>query len=399
MNDRMLFADGSRFLYSYDGTDFEDHNASEVTIERVRCVAFFFDRVFVGHTRESSTWYRQRIRWSSTASPYTSFASADYLDLPYGQGAIRRLVPNGNLLIAYLEDKIYLGRRTNMADLPVIFEEVNTGGIGLVGTKAVCQWLNGHFFVGQDSVYYMDSEGKIEDIGSPVVRETVQKTREFWRVYAVPDPSNERILFGFPISSTHLMDEIWAFDYRARAWSYIEYSCTSLSSTEIGAKITWENIYPDYIAADNWTSTNVFENWAALTAFKGVRSIYFGQGKKIYRQETSGSEAVAVVIETGDYDLDQPFRDKTFLRFGIKLEEPPSGELTFLMRYSTDRGRTWRGPRTMTIGTGDDETSATFRATGSIIRFRVSSSSDVASYTISEMTLKYRLRGWESNFD
>ena len=110
--------------------------SSDLTNILAGCVTFFKDRIWIGNINDSGTLYRYRIKWSS-ATDRTSFSAADYYDLPYSNGNIMRLVPFSNLLACYFTDALYLGRPSNYANLPLVFERYDTKGIGLVGTQAI----------------------------------------------------------------------------------------------------------------------------------------------------------------------------------------------------------------------------------------------------------------------
>ncbi|KKL68465.1 hypothetical protein LCGC14_2124700, partial [marine sediment metagenome] len=239
---KVLFADSIRFLYSYDGTTFTDYNATENDLIP-SCVAYFQDRVWIAHIVESSNDYRQRIRWSRVDPNHDDFTAtgSGYQDLPYTQGAIKRLVPMSNMLVVYFDDALFVGRPGNSVANPLGFQQVETGEVGLVGPKAVCRWLGGHFFVGQDDIYFFSNRG-FESIGMAVVKKTIRECQYRWRIFAVADPINDRIVFGFPKNSEE-MQQLWSYNYKSKSWSYDEITCTCLRSIDIIEDITWSQLH------------------------------------------------------------------------------------------------------------------------------------------------------------
>jgi hypothetical protein len=240
---KVVFTDNARPPYEYDGTNFSQFDDSYIA----QTVAYWKRRVWLGRTTESGTDHRDRIRWSNV-SPITTFDSGDYYGLDETQGTLRKILPNGNLLYVYFDDTIYVGRPGNYP-YPAIFQKLETGGVGLVGMKALCQWFDGHFYVGQDDIYFI-SQAKQERIGIPVVSETIEKCEHQWRIYATPDPKNNRICFGFPEDSYDI-EKIWSYNYKTQAWSYDEIDCTALRNIEFVSSVTWA----DWMEAPYTTGT------------------------------------------------------------------------------------------------------------------------------------------------
>lgn len=235
VKNRALFADSTRELYSYNGTAFTSYTSNDYV---PTCVAWWKSRLWIGRISESGTDERNRLRWSQV-SDTTDFQADNWMDLLECRGAIRRIIPNGNLLHIYFSDGLYIGRPA-VSPYPISVQKLETGGIGLVGMKAVVPYLDGHFFVGQDDIYYV-SQAKIERIGQPIVKKSIALCKHLWRVYASIDPKNSRVVFGFPVDNEDI-ENIWSFNYKTGAWSYDEMSCTLLANSEFISSITWNNL-------------------------------------------------------------------------------------------------------------------------------------------------------------
>jgi hypothetical protein len=219
----------------------DDYRIIQVGRPKPHCVCYHKDRVWIANTFEGSTQYRQRIRWTSPGD-MDNFVLGGWLDLPYTQGAIKKLVPLGDFLVAYFDDAIFLGRPASFGTNPMSFQQVETGGVGLLGMKAVTRYLDGHFFVGQDDMYLLTASGVVP-IGSPVARRTIQSCggSHHWMIQTTIDQINERVIFGFPKSGDE-MEELWSYSYKAKAWTYDKITCQSLSSNSYIAALTWDTI-------------------------------------------------------------------------------------------------------------------------------------------------------------
>jgi hypothetical protein len=75
----------------------------------------------------------------------------------------------------------------------------------------------------------------------------------------------------------------------------------------------------------------------------------------------------------------------------IKLEDPTLTEIAFTVTGSVDRGQTWKSLGTLTIAVGADEGFVSFQLKGSTLRYRVTHSTVIAPFTISEVVLRVRI--------
>lgn len=400
----IIFTDFRRTLWGYNvSTGVLAQYTTGTLLPQSATCTYFAQRLFIGHTREGANEFRQRIRWTSPLNRTIFDDSAEgtgFIDLAFTQGAVRKLLGLGSLLVAYFEDAIFVGRTTNIPSLPVQFERVESGGIGLAGVKAVASWLGTHFFVGQDDIYALTNRG-IERIGTPVVRKTVREADRLIRVYAVADPVNDRIVFGFPKSGNDLTD-IWSFDYKARAWSHDAITTTMLSSEGLVPQVQWDNL-DTFISPPNWDfGMASFGSWDGIDQNDpGIKNLFYAQNGILYSLSTiDGTDAVGGVIqgtfETPDMDFGNPDISKFYNRISIKLRETTTTAIPFTVTGSVNRGGTFKSLGTLTIGAGRDEAYVTFRLTGSIARFRFVTQVNVPPYVITEIVVRARHRGLET---
>lgn len=400
-------AAGSQLDWYIDSNDYRIDSGNGPEDFVARCVAVFQDRLFVGHTIEATDGLRrQRIRWSTATNPRDFSESTAYIDLPYTQGGIVRLVPLGNTLVVYFDDAIFMGIPTNNPNLPVAFQKVQTNNIGLVGMKAIASFLEGHFYVGQDDIYLMTTSGP-ERIGSPVVEDTVRTSKHKERIYVTVDPLHNRVLFGFTKART-VMEELWSFEYKSKGWSYTTFETYMLAYPLSSFSITW-----DSLIGFTWSSGSpigsTYLSWDAMKSNPGSMRLFieYDYGLRqlsdksgvdqIVVDDVITDQAIEAVYETGDFDFNQPDDVKTFLRLSMKVsfDVEPVETVQFSVQGSWNRGRSWRSLGTLKIKENYDEGYVNFLMTSSHVRFRITTTAEIAPFTIEEIVVKARLRGSE----
>lgn len=402
-----VLADASeRGLLSYDDADgFGLYGETTTTMSNIQCIEFFDDRLWVGGFVEGAVTYPYRIRWT-TKSDKTDFPAGQYLDLPYTNSTLVRLLGNGSILVAYFEDAIFVGYPSQIFGQPYHFERLETAKTGLVGSMAVSRWTDGHFFVGDDDIYFLGANLSLQTIGSPVVRATIQNCKNKYAIRISPDPLNERIIFGFPEGAGTQISKVWSFEYKTGAWSYSPISTSLVSATRFTTTVTWDDL-----SSYTWgTLPSTYPTWASMDPAVGPLQFFTILEGGLYQQNDSyntdewSGDPVHATIESGDMDLDMPGHNKVFTRLSMKINEPRQEGLNpvkFNVLLSTDRGKTWKSlPRGIIIDTGEDEGKVDFRVTGSIVRFKLSETSlSTDTYTISEIVMRGRPLGPETRFE
>jgi len=460
---KAVFADSVHPTLAYDGASFGLFDAGLDFVPT--CVAHHLDRLWWGRYIDAGTDWRQAIIWSEITDKTS--VPGNFVSLPYVPGYVKRLVPLGNLLMAYFSDSVWAGTRTQGIAgslLPVSFQRIDFSGVGLLGPRSVCSALGGHFAVLQDNIYFVGAEG-LELIGDPVVRATVQRCQRPQRVTAAFDAVTETVAFGFPEDGS-TAQKLWRFHIRSKEWSYDEIesdtvgdgvllpstltygnwagapyatgtvaasgtttltgSGTSwLANVEAGARIHIDTLddgrYVTVYTVSSVTSDTELELTEAASTFSGKayyavnpddqveslpyptygaigiqaterRQLFLGRGGRLLAftelaDDYDGS-TIGMRIETPDYDGGAPDDDKFWSRLSMKLAEAPSADLTFTVQFSTDRGRTWQPAGQIVITSSENEDYVNFRATGSHIRFRISSTSSSLPYTIEELCFR-----------
>ena len=309
VGNQMVLTDYNRTPRTYDGSTL---GAYGTTGHVAGCVTFWKDRVWLGSLIETTDGtIRQRVRWSTPTS-LDVFGALDYIDLTYSQGALLRLVNLGSRLMAYFEDAIWIGYPTQMGTPPIVFEQIDTGGIGLISMNAVQPWIGGHFFVGNDNIYFLSNRG-IEPIGDAVVKETIKASTNLDKTYSAIDTTNERICFGFAGAGENV-EKIWSYNYRTKGWSYEELDdCSMIAFRGIADNITWDNIMD--APSDDGT----------LTATAAGSTIFLTNGD--LSAGTAVSDAV-VFIDNG-ISSEERTLDGTFSVTGVTITAGLQTALTF----------------------------------------------------------------------
>lgn len=224
-----LYTDGSLSLYDIDSSPLGDEDPLEQILGSAKTTTFYDDRLWLGNiTEKDGSNYPQRIWWSNALN-FKRFDPTGYLDLPYSEGELMALKPLGPNLVAYYSDTVYIGRPTQIAGRPYDFQELDTNGVGLVAQGALTSYDDGHFWVGQDDIYYLSQSSGLQRIGAPIRSVTVERTSDLSLLdycQVASDPSTESVAFLFPDTSIDqaaavgLSTKIWRFYYKPQAWAY-----------------------------------------------------------------------------------------------------------------------------------------------------------------------------------
>jgi len=383
------------------------------------CVMYFLGRIFAAHLNDGTIGEsRQVVRWSK-ATDLTDFSDPTaYINL-LGQGsafsgAVRRMVPMGATAIAYLDDALIVGTASNTPNLPLAFQQVPSGGIGIAGPRAVASvvlprdeqnlWglnISGHFFVGQDNIYFLSASSlTLQPVGSKVVRDSVQKCQNPERIQAVVDWQTRRVRFGFPRSNTYI-ENIYDYDWETHEWAYEPRKTWMLGDPFLTQSLSAQSIYtvagnPMSLIGSSTLMLVNFSNQAVQ-----ARGIYMEQSGALWaylgaeNATNPDGSANAISVQTQDYDEGAPGMVKFWrmLRLKIAWDTAPILDITIAVSISLDLGQTWRSIGNLTVRQGETEGWVNFRATGPHIRFMFTSVTAVAPYYIVEATRLASVRG------
>lgn len=410
---------------------------STTFITDIRCIEIVGNRIFVGNFSEDGQVRTNRIRWGqSYPLDMENFDSGDssFYDFLEARTGLVRLKKMGALMVAYFGDQIYFGRPTNIAKLPYSFTKMDTGNIGLAGPRAICEWTDGHFFVGQDDIYFFSPAGPPQPIGSPVVKQTIQKYKNYLHAAQVmPDPQRDRILFLFP-SLGEQSEEIWSFNYKDKSWSYETLSVQGLGFTSTTEFQRIDSVSPAYVNPDTYDPTaqvnpapineqidNIPGQIDDYKASYSKRKIFLIHENDIFKTYDSPTEScnlgpIIPVYESPDIDFSTPDQVKTINRLSVKLENIWEPTLTYIdpvtfdvvsledenllikVEWSGDRGKNWKQAGILKIRPGDDEGKVNMVATGGQFRYRLTFISKAKQVKIVEVGLRAKVRSTEVTY-
>jgi hypothetical protein len=329
-------------------------------------------------------------------------------------GAIRRLLPMGVVLMAYCDDAIFLGSSSTTANLPLSWQQIPSGGVGLIAPRALASvilpreetnlWginVAGHFFVGPDNVYFLSASNlTLEPIGSKIVKNSINKCQQPQRIQAVVDWTRRRIRFGFPVANTYI-ENIYDFNWETKEWSYEPRKTWMLGDPFVSYELTFSYMVTvtgnNMCLADN--TTTMIANWTQLPLT--ARSIYLEKDGALWNLASSelatnpDGSAQSISIQTQDFDEGAPGMVKFWrmMRLKIAWDVAPTVNIVFAIGISLDLGQTFRNVGNLTILAGETEGWVNFRATGPHIRFLITSNAAVTPYYIIELGRLVSLRG------
>jgi hypothetical protein len=389
-----------------------------------QCVAYVVGRVFAANLNDGSLGLaRTRIRWSKTTDTTDFSDPTAYIDLMSQSaafsGAIQRMIPLGTTLVCYLDDAIFIGTPSNTPNLPLAFQQLPGGNIGIAGPRAVASVMlprdesnvwgintTGHFFVGFDNVYFLSSSNlSLAPIGTRMVRESIYRCQYPSKIQTSIDWARKRVRFGFP-RSTPQIENIFEYCWESKEWSYEVRNTWMMGDISIAN--TWSDVNMQDVLGNNMATVSadtMVLGWVATGNF--VHTHYVEHNGALWSSAWNenalnpDSSAIPISIQTPDYDEGAPGMVKFWRMLRVKLtwepETVPAVPISFLIEISLNRGRTWRPAGTMNILVGNDEGYVNFRATGPHIRFRITSSSSVTPYTIVELTRMCSIRGTQDS--
>jgi hypothetical protein len=145
-----------------------------------------------------------------------------------------------------------------------------------------------------------------------------------------------------------------------------------------------------------------YPTWDAFgTIATTLKDVYIGKIDNLWKYDinnnTDNGSAIPVLIVTKDYDFDLGDSNKFFGFLSLKLESwnDSTSDILFTLEGSTDRGQRWKPLGTLKIKMNTDEGYVNFRMTGSLGRFRLTSTSLCNPYVLTETVIRARKLGSE----
>jgi hypothetical protein len=255
--------------------------------------------------------------------------------------------------------------------------------------KAVASFFDGHFLVMDDGIkFFSTSTGVPQNIGDAIWKEATSGLKTLRGVRVNIDWQNDSVIFAFPDNS-QVIQFVWNYNYKSKAWSRYELPCTSLSSI---LQNQGETI--DEASGTIASQTGSFDDLAS--AYK--KQLAFGRAGAInlFQEDRAidfDGSVITSVLETGDFSWQAPNDLKSVFSLSLKTDRLMEATTIFVVEGSVNRGLTWKALGNIVIAASDDEGQVGFKLTGSTVRFRITCSANVLPFVQAEMVLRVRGRG------
>lgn len=394
---------GAEGFYPFDWNEVDVTN---VELRGLAALASHRERMIVGNTYEivdaSYQRYPMRIRWTQ---PYENLTIRDinYYDFNEYGDEIVEIVPYLDTIWVFMRNSIYVGRIAGIPNLPYVFTKLPTAGVGITSKRAVSVIDNNIIFIAKDDVYKYNTEQGLTRVGTKIFNYLkIDQGNDLKKSVVAHIPERQTVAFLFR-SSKSLTGQLWAYNLITEGWSTLLDSVGSIAY----AAFTRSTTYDTY--GDSFDSqTNIrFQDLNDTITDKGLVLFKYLDVFAYLNQKVTADSDIdfnnAQLLETGDLNFGLPNVEKVVTRFSIALAETYNNTvdgypLEFKIEYSNDRGQRFYNIGTLRIANGKNEGKIDFRATGSTLRFRVSTVRVNTPYTIIEYALRVRSRGIEINF-
>jgi hypothetical protein len=431
---RICMVDGTpRGVLQYDGTVMKDmHVVGSVAdiadglgnyLKGASTIHYFNGYLMLGNmienyatSAEDNKFDQKRtIRWSSISN-ISEFAIEDYVIFSRETSAVEKITSSEECPFVFLSNGLYFGTPSDLAGLPYQYARVESGAISAVGPRSMCAVPGGMVFIAQKNIYFMElaRQGTRVPTMSPIADSVYNKAN-----FENNGPRSSRALFspqqnmlycGFPKQKSKL-GRLFCLSGETKAWSYVE---------DFSSRFTCANIFPYYVLlkwldvdtpADTWDAYDAF-TWFSLklddytnriftTDSEGY--VYVSDDTYDWDESVSGEDGSVVrvpfnaVVESGDMDYGSPGHYKILTQMIITLADVATKErtndVTIKIETSTDRGKSWTEKADILVETDTFIEDAHFRASGEVIRYRLTFGADAPLFTLSELQLRYRRVG------
>lgn len=333
-NDKLLITNGVDNIQQYTGsglcTDLSGTPPKAKFIETVG------DYVVIGHILDSGVTYPYRLQWCDTGdeTDWTN-GNAGFFDLASDFSPLVGLKKLNELLIAYKENSIYVGR---LVESVVVFDfQPQVTGIGLLNNRCVVEYNGLHYFLAQDGQIYVFNGIKAE----PVSQRIENQIYSIWNKdrlavnFARNNTHEKMIQFYIAEGSSDWPNVVWNIDYEDGTITKDTVNNLTCASTfkDTSGQLTFGDL-----AIPFGSATFKFGDGVGGSGFEFP---ILGSSSGIVVKETidqlnDSSSAIEQISETKDFHFDYPQNYKRWL----SIEFIAKG-VSLALQYSTDSGVNW----------------------------------------------------------
>lgn len=211
------------------------------TPPKARAIASFQTYVVLG---DVSTGSIRTVQWSDTgnAAAWTG-GDSGFFNLFQDPGPIYRLLPLGEVLVAYRKDSIHI---IFYVGAPFIFgqRQLFSNG-GLIGPRAVADLGDRHIYWARDNVYLFDGVNRTpiaDDIISTMLGSIDGDNANY--TLAFTDYLDREVYFVYcPVGSGGVLSAAWVYNYQLGTWRQEDISVTAGSYARFPSVVnTWNSI-------------------------------------------------------------------------------------------------------------------------------------------------------------
>ena len=385
--------------------DFDWKVGSTLNLRGFAAMATHRERIIVGNTLEDETGvptrYPMRIRWTQPYDKTVIEDTAFYDFNEYGDEIIE-IVPFMDTIWVFMRNCVYIGRIAGIPNLPYVFTKLPTAGVGIASRRAVSVIDNNIIFIGKDDVYRYSTDEGLVRIGTKIFNYLkLDQSNNMGKsaIAHIPERQTVAVLFRSDKDSTPL-GQLWAYNLITNAWSILLDEVGGIAYAGFTKSLVYDSTTETYDDVVGITYNDIVDE-----IFDRGLVIFRGSGIFAYYNQKTRANIDSIfddtqVLETGDLSFGLPNVEKIATRLSISLADTYENAvdglpLEFSLHVSNDRGQSWKNCGTLRIPIGKNEGKVDFRATGSTLRFRLSTNRVNTPYTIIEYALRVRTRGIE----
>lgn len=427
----LVLVDGTdRGIWKYDGHVMEDMKVvgdsfdvsagNEFYLKGAKTVYYFNGYLILGNTIEryagagedNAFDQKRTIRWSSI-SKTNEFAVEDYVLFTRETSEVRKITSAEECPVVFLANAIYFGTPSGLEGLPYQYNRIESGAISAVGQRAMAAVPGGLVFIAQKNIYFMElaKQGTRVPVLTPIGDEIYNKANFenggplFSRVLF--SPQQNMLMCCFPKQKSRL-GRIFCLSGETKSWSYLE---------DEPSKFTCANVFPYYLLlrwqdgdAQDWDEYNAF-TWFSLKLEDYTNRVFMVDVEGyVYVSDDAydwdeipdaGTELLRApfqcIVESGDLDMGSPGHYKILNQMIFTVADVATRErtsdLTCNIQISTDRGRSWVDKGDILFETGSYIEDVHLRATGEVIRYKLTFGADAPLFNLAELQLRFRRSG------
>jgi hypothetical protein len=334
----LLFCNGVNQAFAWDGASATFSNQTNAPIAKT--VTVFDSRVVYGNIMASGLPLIQRVQYSERQNlSITTAPTGGFEDLMDARGALQRLMPDGERVLAFFEHEIWYGYKLdfpfNMTFLPL------DRSVGCVAPWSVCQTPKGVFFLGDNYMpYVIPRGGGPQAVGMAIWKTLRDGIDTPERSCAEYSPDLGEVLLAYPYTGAGRCSRGLALNLDTGTWTPQTFAWP-LTRVAVAAGIgstttTWGNL------VGSWASQTM--TWEQVGGVVNTRAMYAGTSNgTVATFSASATSDLGSLVET-TYLAVVPNEDPTRKQYvrEVRLDYRSTSASSLTIRLSNDFGTTFQ---------------------------------------------------------